>query len=266
MSNWTKSELIVLPIALLIMVAISCFLGYLLQDKDEKIKNIPFQVIASVLLALEVIKQVLHLVNHTYTTWQIPLHFCSTFLIWLPLAAFAKGKTQRVGKIMSFCCGCLLLVSFYVSPRGIIGNSCSNLFEDFDTFHTFTYHHLVLLYLFLMFALHIYIPRKDDLKYYIVAYACYAITATIFGHLLNTNYCNILYSTIPILESVRLKAGQLVYTLLLAFLGLAGGLAFDYVYLVLCNKIERKKIASKQKAKNSQQIAVDDEEYKTKNV
>lgn len=240
MFKWTKEEVIVLPIALVIMIALSVLLGCLLKNKSEKIRIIPLQAIAIILLVLEVIKQIYHIANKTYSTWQIPLHFCSTFLIWLPMATLARGKVQQIGKTMSFSFGSLLLISFYIMPSGIIGNSCQNIFANFDMFHTFTYHHLVLLFFFLMIALNIYRPQKSDLKYYSIAFSIYAVSTIVLGHLLNTNYCNILHSNIQILENIRQTAGQLVYTIILIVFGLGAGLLFDYIYCLANSQLAKK--------------------------
>ena len=56
--NWTQSQQQIFPIAYAVIIFISILLGILLNKKSEKIKNIPFIVITTILLLFEVFKQV----------------------------------------------------------------------------------------------------------------------------------------------------------------------------------------------------------------
>ena len=73
--------------ALIVMLAISIALRALLGKKDIKIRMIPIQVIAVILLLLEVGKQAVSF-SRGYDLYHLPLHFCSLLLVTMPAMAF----------------------------------------------------------------------------------------------------------------------------------------------------------------------------------
>ena len=238
---WTKDEMIVLPIMLVSILIISALLGYLLRNKSEKVRNIPLIVIASVILVLEVIKQIRAGVTGEYTTWTIPLHFCSFFMVWYPLAQFTKGKLKQVGMACSFSTSAMMFLLFYFNPSSIIGDSSGAVFESFSNFHTFTFHHLVLLYLFCFIALRVYKPQKSDFLWGSLAFLGWAILALSMAYALNTNYTNILHSNIPFMETLRLNCGQVLYTIVMFTFGLGAFNLILLLYRITYNAIVKKK-------------------------
>ena len=83
--NWSNINKIVLPIVLAIIIIIAAILGVLLKKKSEKIRAIPLQIIAGVILVLEIIKQVMALIDG-YSMWTFPLHYCSLFVFFFPFS------------------------------------------------------------------------------------------------------------------------------------------------------------------------------------
>ncbi len=228
--NYTKAESIVLPIALLIMVAITFLLYYFLKDKPKNIQDLPFQAITLLLLVGEIIKQIVALCDtNGYDFWAIPLHFCSTYFFWFTLAEFSFGEFKNVMQNVSFVATLYLVIGFYTFPRGIISNACENIFESFLTAHSFFFHHLVILYFLLSIAFKRYSPKKSYVKTWVISFSCYFIVATACAHLLNTNYFNLLTSILAPLENFRLWAGQIPYTLLMAFVTIGLGAIFLWV-------------------------------------
>lgn len=228
--GYTKAELLVLPIALFIMLAITAILWYALKNAPEKIRDIPFAVIAVLLIGGEIAKQIIELNEPDgYDFWAIPLHFCSTYFIWFSLAEFSKGKFRKSMQNVAFVATIYLVIGFYFYPSGIIGSACENVLRDFSTAHTFFFHHLVILYFLLAVAFKRYSPQKKDVKIWLICFTIYFLTATSCAHLLDTNYFNLLESILPPLENFRLWAGQIPYTLLMAIVTIAGGAAFLWI-------------------------------------
>ena len=228
--NYTKAELTVLPIALLIMLAVTIFLYYILKDKSKKLQDLPFQIITLLLIGGEIAKQILEFYDGDgYNFWAIPLHFCSTYFFWFSLAEFSTGNFKTTMQNIAFVATLYLIVGFYFYPNGIIGDACENIFESFSTAHTFFFHHLVILYFMLGVAFKRYLPKKTYAKTWIISFTCYFIVATSFAYLLDTNYFNLLESVLPPLENFRLWAGQIPYTLLMAFVTIGGGAIFLWV-------------------------------------
>lgn len=244
MITYTKSEAIVLPIMLFAILTISALLGYFLRNKSEKIRGIPLIVIAAVLLALELTKQLRAIITNTYTGWTIPLHFCSFFMVWFPLAQFTTGKVKQVGMACSFATSAMMTCLFYIGPRGIINDSCSNVFASFSSFHTFTFHHLVILYLFCFLSLRVYKPQKSDFLWASILFSCWAILTGTMAHVLNVNFTNALYSNIPFMESFRVTCGQIPYTIMMYTLGLGALNLILFIYYRAYISIQNKKALS----------------------
>jgi len=237
--NWTRDECIVLPITLLVIVILSLTMFVLLRKKSEKIRQMPLIIITIIILILEVVKQVVSYKNG-YSLWSIPLHFCSLFLYFYPLAVFAKGKVKEFGKTMSLVCSLLMFALFYINPGTIIGDSCS-VMNDFANFHTFVYHHLVILFLFISLLLNFYKFKKQNFIHVLIGFTIYAVVMLPFAYILQTNFCNILESNIPFMESFRLLAGQIVYTTVMFAFAICSGL-FIVLMQYLINKLKRRKV------------------------
>jgi uncharacterized membrane protein YwaF len=220
---WTNSQKIVLPIAIAIIIAISTILSILLNKKSEKIKIIPFMVISLILITLEVVKQIKAI--GSYSSWTIPLHFCSTFLVWYAIAAFGKGRVREIGYSLSYVSTILFLIGYLTNPGTIIGNSNEHILLDFDSFHTFIYHNLLILFLALSIGLKMYKPSLKDVKWIVISFAIYFATATIIANMLDTNYANLLFNNFPPMESLRLKVTYPIY-LLAMYTVFIGGAAF----------------------------------------
>lgn len=240
MFSWSSSQIVVLPLVLIIVIALAVITSYLTRNKSELVKRIPLIVIASVMLILEVVKQIYNMVIG-YNFWTLPFHFCSLFLYFYPLASFFKGKVAEFGKTMSYVCGTLFLMLFYIDPTSIIGNSCDEIFATFSSFHTFTYHHLIILFYLILLISKLYHPTKWSFLYGAIGIAIYGIVAVPLAHILNVNFCNILHNSIPILENIRLLHGQVLYTCVMFFLGFAGaelvvGASYLISYLIKTRK------------------------------
>lgn len=240
MFDWSQSDLIVLPISLGVIIVISILLGVLFKNKSAQARSIPLMVIAATILVLEAIKQVKGIAEG-YGFWTFPLHFCSLFLYFFPLACFAKGKVQNFGKTMSFVCSTLLFVMFYFNPGTIIGaETTANIFESFSSFHTFIYHHLAILFLPLSLALRFYNFDKKCYLHVLIGFTLYAVIMIPCAYLMDTNFCNILESNIPFMESLRLQVGQVAYTIIMYLISIIGGVAIVSIPLLI-NKLFKSK-------------------------
>ena len=219
---WTSSEAIVLPVALLVTILIALIISFLARKKEAIIKRIPLMVLSIIVWLLEIVKQVLNIVSG-YSLWAIPLHFCSLFLYFYPLASFFRGRVGEFGRTMCFVAGSLFVILFYFNPSSIIGSSCNNIFQDFSSFHTFTYHHIIILFYLTMLFSKLYLPSKKDFIFVPIGILGYALIAIPLAYILNVNFCNILESNIPFMETLRVNAGQVAYTILLILVGVIGG-------------------------------------------
>ena len=209
---WNKSEMIILPLMLLFILLITIILGLLLKNKSQKIKSLPLLVLSIIVLVLEITKQIENIVDG-FSWWAIPLHYCSLFVFFFPLAQFGNEKLKTIFKPVAFTTATCMFLLFYFQPSNIIGSACDNVFDSFSSFHTFTFHHLIILYFTLSISLSNYKPQKNDFKYLLIVMFCYTIIGITASHLTNTNYCNFLYSNISFMESLRVNCGQIIYSI-----------------------------------------------------
>lgn len=245
MFEWSNGAKVSLPLAMLVIIILTIVLTLFLKNKPQKIRNIPFIVIAGAMLIMEVVKQILA-IRSTYSYWSIPLHFCSLFMLWFSLAAFGKGKLQKIGFTLSVVSGYLFLVTFYVNPHSIIGYSTDNILASFSSFHTFTYHHLIILFTFLSITLKQFNPQFNQIKWTSLAYTIYFIIAVAMAHALQTNYVNLLENNISILQHINVTYGVVVYSLTMYIIGVGGTALGIIISKLIYNAVHK----SKQKKEN----------------
>lgn len=237
---WTNEEKYVLPLTLGIILIVSLVLCLLFRKKSEKIKNIPLATITIIMLVMEVIKQVMAF-SEGYSTWTIPLHFCSLFLYFYPLATLTKGKIKDFGVTMAFVSSALMSALFYFNPSSIISASAGDVFGSFGNFHTFTYHHLVILFLFTGLLLNMFKVSKKSFIHVLIGFTVYGLIAIPMAHILDTNYCNILTSNIGFMEALRLSVGQIIYTIVMFLFAISASFVLLLVKLGI-TKLNNKKI------------------------
>ena len=239
--DYGKEEIAVMMQALAIIILITVLLWIFLRKKDLKYRMIPLIVITSIMLALELTKQIYNAANGTYDWYVVPLHFCSLFLYFYPFMVFCKGKVKNFGMTMSLVTSVWMFVLFYFNPSPIIGASPTHLFETFSNFHTFVHHHLVVLFLLVSLSLNVYNIDKWSLLHVVIGISVYALIAVPAAHLTGTNYCNLLTSNIPFMESLRQSAGQIVYTIVMWLIGVGGGLLVCGGYIGICALSKKRK-------------------------
>ena len=117
MELWTPEHTMTLLPALTVMLIIALGLRLLLGNKSTKVRMIPIQIIACLLLLLEVGKQAVSF-SRGYDLYHLPFHFCSLFLLVLPMMAFYRGKHQNaVNAISASVCTSLLLLMLIYPQR-----------------------------------------------------------------------------------------------------------------------------------------------------
>lgn len=229
--KWTKEELIVCPIAFILLLILAIFFGIVLRNKSKNTRIIPLKCISIALIIMEIFKQTNEL-KTGYSFYSLPLHFCSFFIFW-PLLTFSKNeKIKSFGQEITFIWSAMITISMFANPYAIYGNSIKTLLYDGIFEHTFVFHELVILYFLLNLTLRIPECKIKFLKFMPLAILLYGIVAIPSAYIFNSNYCNILECQFfnP-LEIFRQNYGQLPYNLILFIVGTA----FIIVsYLIAC--------------------------------
>ena len=227
MELWSKEHITTLLPAVAVMIVLAALLGKWLKEKPEQIRRLPLQIIAVILLILEVGKQWVSAARG-YDLYHLPFHFCSLFLFTLPVMAFYRGKhkAEVEGITTSLCASLFLLMLIY--PALIYsGNDVLCYTRSYMSFHTVTFHNLVMLAFLLILTLKLYTPSaKGELKPVIWFTVVFCIVSASMAQLLKTNYANYYQCNIPPLEEVRLSLQgvlgavptQLLYILIVSLL------------------------------------------------
>ena len=249
MELWTKQHTVTLLPSLAVMLLIAFALRLWLGEKSFRVRMIPIQVIAVILLLLEVGKQGLSLYQG-YDLYCLPFHFCSLFIFMLPLMAFYRGKyQQQVFAITAALCGSVFALML-IYPNLIYGaGSVDSYFENFFSFHTVTFHNLVMLAFLLIIALRIHAPApRGEVKATMWFIMGFCIVSASMAHILKTNFANYYTCNIPVLETVRLAVqdavgavpAKLLYIAILSALNLAFVYGAYWLYR-LCLSLTAKK-------------------------
>lgn len=206
MELWSSAHVKTLLPALAVMLILSIILRILLRKKDLKIRMIPVQIIAVLLLLLEVGKQAVSF-SRGYDLYHIPLHFCSLLLFTLPAMAFYKGKyADRVCAVGTATCGAVFwLTAIYPCLIYSAGN-IEGFFTNFLDAHTVIFHNLAMLAFMLILFLDLHTPEtKGEHKTIVLFLTIFCAIAAIVSQLLETNYAGFYHCNVPIVEDIRLS-------------------------------------------------------------
>ena len=203
MQLWEKEQIQTLLPAIGVMVILAIILRLTLGKREEKVRRIPLQIIAVILLLLEVGKQTLSIIEG-YDLYHIPLHYCSLFLYVLPVMAFYNGKyKQKVNAIGAGICMALTLMMLIYPGIIYSGGNVRAYFTDFFSFHTVTFHNVAMFALPVILLLDLHTHQKGDGKAVAIFALCFAVAAGSMAQILKTNFANFYSCNIGPLETVR---------------------------------------------------------------
>ena len=229
MELWTSEHIKTLLPAIGIMLVLAAVLRLTLGKKQWKVRMIPFQILAVVLLILEIGKQAVSL-SRGYDLYHLPFHFCSLFLFMVPLMAFYRGKGEGTVRAItaSICASLFLLMIIYPNLIYSAGN-INEFFKEYLSFHTVAFHNVVMMEFLLIVALDLHTPApKGEPKAAALFTLCFCAVSATMAQLLKTNYANYYSCNIPALEQVRLSVQEvlgagltkLIYILIVSALNL----------------------------------------------
>ncbi|HKM02836.1 MAG TPA: hypothetical protein VJZ31_02800 [Bacilli bacterium] len=205
---------LVLALFFIILMVITVLTRNHLIDKDYKTRYAPLLVVGFLIIVLDTSKQ-LRGIMVGYDKTIIPLYFCSFFNLLYPLAAFSKGRLKQVSQVMASVYSFMVAMGLYLFPTMMIGDSAYTLFNGFLKFHTFFYHHLVILYAMFSISLQLVdLDTKDDLPALLGGAGFYSLIGGIAAAALKVNFHNF-YPTNPgFFFDLRRNLGTFFYVLL----------------------------------------------------
>lgn len=207
MQLWTPTHAAQLLPCLAVMLVLAVLLRLWLGKKPLSVRIIPFQILAVIIVLLEIGKQIVSAADGQYDLYHIPLHFCSLFIFTMPAMAFWRGKgAEKVrGITAAFCTSMALLLLIY--PVLIYGDwNINNFFVNYLDFHTVAFHNVVLFAFILLLALRLHpVSVKGELKATLWFTAGFCVVSSVMAQILKTNYANYYSCNIPPLEAVRVS-------------------------------------------------------------
>lgn len=226
MELWTFKHLITLLPSMIIMLAISILVGYLLRNKSKNIKMIPIYVLIGLLILSEIGKQIFYISTNSWILYYIPLHYSSLCLfLGSAYIFYSWNKENKVARFFNSFFYTYLAVMFVfmcVYPNIVYStDAIDGFFKDYGMFHQVFYHGLVIFIFFMMLTLNLIElhPKRDCLSL-ILGTLGYALIEAVVGNILKTNYNNLYYSGVGFVENIRLQLndslgffGQLIYIL-----------------------------------------------------
>ena len=252
MELWTKVHAVSLLPAFAVMLVVTFVLRKLLGNKPHSIRMIPVQIIAVILVILEIGKQAVSLYQG-YDLYCLPFHYCSLFVFALPLFAFYRGKRRDAvyGVVSALCCALTLMMVVYpnlIYPAGAV----TGFFQSYMCFHTVTFHNLVVLAFCLILGLRLQETReKREGLWVILAVLIFCLVAATMAQLLKTNYANFYSCNIPVLETVRASLRQSigatlaqgVYIAIVATVHVLGSYGAYWLYRLLgCFRVQKQAV------------------------
>ena len=204
MELWSPAHIRTLLPSIGVMLILCVLLRLWLGKKPLRIRMIPIQVIAVLLILLEIGKQTVSF-SKGYNLYHIPLHFCSLFLFSIPLMAFYRGRHEaEVRTVTTVLSGsAMLLMTIYpalIYPAWEV----ENYFSGYFSFHTVTFHGLVYFAYLLILTLQLYgeFGRRER-RATLIAITIFSAVAATAAQLLKTNFTNMYQCNVPPLENVR---------------------------------------------------------------
>lgn len=235
MKYYSEFDKKILPPVLLLIIVVAITLALLLKDKSKRVRSIPTALIAIALLFIEVIKQRWN-IRGEFNYYHLPLHYCSLFVILIPLGELCGSFGDRVFRPVATYLSFTVAVGMYLFPQSILGGACENFGVTFYGTHSFIFHHLVVLYFALVLFLDLYKPSVRDIAKVGTLGIIYILIAIPAAYIFDENYCNFLTSTLDELEAYRLENGQLAYTAVISVFLTLGTMISSFIYYMI-NKI-----------------------------
>ena len=214
---------------------------------------IPIKILAVILVLLEIGKQVTSFRNG-YDLYHIPLHYCSIFIFMLPVFAFYRGKGQRtVGGVTAGLCGSVLALMLIYPNLIYSAWNIENYFPDFLSFHTVTFHNIVMLAFVLIVTLELHDPQpRGESKAVVLFMVGFCLISSVMAQILRTNFANFYQCNIPVFEELRLSmqgmlgvvVTQILYICIVSALTILFTLGFYRLYRLMRKAIGKKELTT----------------------
>ncbi|MDR3021337.1 MAG: YwaF family protein [Clostridiales bacterium] len=193
----TNETLIMSIIALPIVLCIVYILHFCSNKSVERDKNEMrdvLKIIAMVIVALEIVKNIYGLLNNYYSLL-LPFQICSLFLVCLPLSTLFE-QNKKVSKLfgaLSYSMGLMVSVAVVFLPVGIMEEAVVHVVKgngNFFDWHSVIFHYLIVLFYTIQFTFR---QNKIEFFYFILAGLVFVLHLSLvvtMTNLLQTNFAS----------------------------------------------------------------------------
>lgn len=209
---------------------------------------IPYRILALAIFGLEIAKQIIS-IRVGYDIYNLPFHFCSIFVFFIPLCAFGTEKMRRYLLPFTTIASATLFLFMLVCPYYAYTDEKIQIFtEDFFAFHTVTFHSLVIFTFILIIALRLYEPNtKTDLKHMLIGLSIYCLIGGTTAQIFECNFNNFYYCAAEFVDNIRLSIienlghpfGQTIYVFGVSIVNLIFS-SFAYAFYRLIHRFVNK--------------------------
>ena len=248
MTLWTPTHVQTLLPALIVMLVIVVVLRLTLRKKSRKVRMIPFQFFACVLVVLEIGKQVLSLYRG-YDLYHLPFHFCSMLIFMPAIMGFYRGKHEKTIRCITTAVLAAVFLLTVAYPDLIYSVQAVKEFTtNFFSFHTVAFHNVAMLLFMLIPALDLHEPEPTgETKKVLLFILGFCVISATMSHLLEINYNNFYVCNIAPLETVRrsveVAVGSTVAAILYVLIVTAVDLCFVtgayWFYRLICKLLTK---------------------------
>ncbi len=240
---------VTLMIALAVFLAV--FLGRKNRNREEKSKLRVLKTAAVLMVSFELLKIVLISVRNG-DIWSIrgmlPLFLCSIHLITLPLASFSRGRLQKISQLFLFIYGGICCIGGTYLAANYFANSPVISFDPMVSVTTHCIAGFGSVYVAVSGLVQWNAKRACLSLSLLVGFMLLAALANAWNSPTGyeSNYMFLSHSAGTPFEICNTIVGgnQLLYSLFVAFLYIAWGLAFIAVCTLILNKKKKRPLSS----------------------
>jgi hypothetical protein len=218
---YSKSTFILAILGTIVVAVVAITLWFLLKQKGNKLKLLPFRIIALSVILLEIVKQIVA-INFGYQLFWLPLHNSSIPIFCFILATFLNQNSKVTKILWSLSISSAFLIGFIVvaNPVSVYGGQADAIIFDNDkwflNWHSVIVHWIYIVFAVLAIVLKPYRPKIDEVIYGGLVYIGINIFIIIMANLLDTNFSNYLEFSLEFLNAIKEKAKILFQVVILA--------------------------------------------------
>jgi len=196
---------------------------FLLRNKSDKAKLIPFMIMGAFLVLFEIAKIIIGFQRpEGFRNLWLPFHVCSLFVFIMAPAAFLKqgSKASNIFWAASLLLCVMLIVGTIVAPSMITGDQSRRILTGatsdmhwvpaFMDWHSVIFHAVPIAFFILLLIFKPYKPQRMELVYGGIIFAGFMAVALIMANVLSVNFASFSPNSNDLIIQLALYVAYLV--------------------------------------------------------